>query len=69
MPVTLVVIPERRMPVDLAAVIARVDEVRERLPLVGKWEALAQILDCTEAESPKPSTDTTPSMHDAPGVI
>ena len=57
------------MPVDLAAEVAWVDEVRERLPSVGKWEALAQILGCTEAESPEPCTDTTPSMHDAPRVI
>ena len=57
------------MPVDLAAEAAGVDEVRERLPSVGKGEALAQILSCTEAESTEPSTDTTPPVHNAPGVV
>ena len=57
------------MPVDLAAEVAGVDEVRERLLSVVKWEALAQILGCTEAESPEPCTDTTPPMHDAPWIV
>ena len=69
MPVTLMVIPERRMLENLAAEIARVDEVRERLPLVGEREALAHILDCPEAESPKESTGRTAPVHDGPGII
>ena len=69
MPVALMEIPERRMPEDFAAEVTRVDEVRERLPLVGEREALAHILDRLEAESPEKSASRTSPVHNRPGII